>query len=354
MTHETHHPTADGRHRSDVRPWRLRSRVGGSRTGGRGRGPSRGGPGRRILVLAVVLAGVAPTLPVGAPQASAGTVDRTLPWVTPPASAPGVVYRTFESRVVGAKVSYHAYLPAAYARKGTRLPVLYWLHGTEGGIGGIAAASAFFREGMDAGTIPPMIVVFVNGLPRRLWADSKDGSAPVETVFVNELIPTVDRTFRTIASRQGRILEGFSMGGYGAARLGFSHPDVFAGISILAGGPLDLEFRGPRAERNPGLRAAILRDVCGGDLAYFAAISPWMAAEAAAPSLADRRTVVRQAVGTADDTLDLSRAFHDRMTGLGIEHEYREIPGVGHDATALLNGLAAANGAFYRRALARP
>ena len=68
------------------------------------------------------------------------------------------------------------------------------------------------------------------GLPRSLWADSKDGAAPVETVFIKEVITDVDRAFRTVASREGRILEGFSMGGYGAARLGFKYPQIFAGI----------------------------------------------------------------------------------------------------------------------------
>jgi len=37
--------------------------------------------------------------------------------------------------------------------------------------------------------VPPMIVVFVNGLSKRLWTNSKDGTAPIETVFIDEIIP---------------------------------------------------------------------------------------------------------------------------------------------------------------------
>jgi enterochelin esterase-like enzyme len=249
-------------------------------------------------------------------------------------------------------VSYHAYVPEAGARTDARLPVLYWLHGTEGGIAGIRPLTRFFDDGIRTGRLPAMIVVFVNGLPRRLWADSKDGASPVETVFIKEVIPHVDRSFRTIAMREGRILEGFSMGGYGAARIGFRHTNLFAGISILAGGPLDLEFQGPRAQRAPRVREQLLREVCGDDLAYFKAISPWMAAAVAAPALRASRTVVRQAVGMRDDTRELNRLFHDRMTELGIPHDYAELPGVGHDTRALLESLGSANGAFYRRALA--
>ncbi len=292
-----------------------------------------------------------PAIPAAVAERPAGPVDRSLPWVTEDADVSRVAFRTFESEAAAGKVSYHVYAPQEYDEPNVRLPVLYWLHGTLGGVAGIRPLAAHFDAEIRAGRMPPMLVVFVNGLPRRLWADSKPGSAPVETVFITELIPEVDRVYRTVAAREGRILEGFSMGGYGAARLGFRHPDVFAGISILAGGPLDLELDGPRARSNPRLREFLIRDVCGGDLDYFRSLSPWTLAETAAAPLRDRRTVIRQAVGTRDDTRELNRRFHERMTALGIAHGYHEIPGVGHDAAAVLAALAAADGDFYRRAV---
>jgi endo-1,4-beta-xylanase len=56
----------------------------------------------------------------------------------------------------------------------------------------------------------------------------------VESVIIKDLIPHIDSPYRTIASREGRGIEGFSMGGFGAAHLGFKHPEMFAVISILA------------------------------------------------------------------------------------------------------------------------
>ena len=300
---------------------------------------------RLLLALWVLIPGTP------GPSFAQQKADVSLPWVTPAAPAPRVLQRVLQSATVGAPVSYHVYLPRAYETNPDRLPVHYWLHGTEGGIAGIAPLSRHFDEAIEAGRYPAMIVVFVNGLPRRLWADSKDGASPVETVFINEVIPDVDRQFRTIATRQGRIIEGFSMGGYGAARLGLRHPNLFAGVSILAGGPMDLEFQGPRALRNPRLREQILREVCGGDLAYFQAISPWMAAESAAPKLPADPLVIRQAIGVRDDTLELTRRYRDRLNQLQIEHDYSDVPGVGHEPLALIRGLGEANGRFYRRAL---
>jgi enterochelin esterase-like enzyme len=279
------------------------------------------------------------------------TPNKNLPWVTEKSNAPGVFYRTFESKIVGAKVSYHVYLPDEYGKAEGRFPVLYWLHGTKGGISGIPPLTNIFREAITSKQVPAMLIVFVNGLSRRLWADSKDGSSPVEKVFLDEVISDVDKEFRTIAERKGRILEGFSMGGYGAGRIGLKRPDLFAGISFLAGGPLDLEFQGPKAQQNPRLRRQILQDVCGNDLGYFQSISPWLIAESNRKALTEQEIVIRQVVGLLDETLNLNRRFHMRLSDLNISHQYIELPNVGHNAQTLIKSLGSRNGEFYRRAL---
>jgi enterochelin esterase-like enzyme len=277
--------------------------------------------------------------------------DRTLPWVTSEIKASRIVFRTFQSKTVGANVSYHVYLPKDYEKSLNRFPVLYWLHGTEGGLEGIRPLSSLVHEAIESGKMPGVIVVFVNGLPRRLWSNSKNGSSPVETVFINEVIPDVDKTFRTRSSRAGRIIEGFSMGGYGAARLGFKYPNLFAGISVLAGGPLDLEFAGPRAKHAPQLREEILKEVCSGDVGYFKKLSPWQIAATAAASLRSNRISIRMAIGNLDNSLQLSQRFHLRLDSLNIPHQYFEVPDVGHDAVRLLEYLLLKDRSFYFRVL---
>jgi len=281
---------------------------------------------------------------------SAAPSVESLPWVTRQVEAPRVSFHTFTSQITKAEVSYHVYKPLAYDQSDTvRLPVLYWLHGTEGGVNHIRPVARMFHFGIRDEGIPPMIVAFVNGLSKRLWTDSKDGLAPIETVFVKELIPHIDKSLRTIARREGRILEGFSMGGYGAARIGFRHADLFGGVSILAAGPLDIEFEGPRATGNP-LRDKILDDVCDGDLAYFKATHPWTIAQTQAVVLRKGETLIRQAVGSKDFSLYLSRRFHEHLKSLEIPHEFDIVEGVGHDTAALMAGLG--NSEFYRKALA--
>lgn len=103
-------------------------------------------------------------------------------WVTPEVKAPRVSFHTFDSDATKGKVSYHIYTPAAYDREPQRrFPVVYWLHGSGGGLAGLAKVAAHFNAAIEAGKTPPCFVVFVNGLVEGMYVDWKDGSAPMET-----------------------------------------------------------------------------------------------------------------------------------------------------------------------------
>ncbi len=275
-------------------------------------------------------------------------VEAAPQWVTPVIRAPRLEHHTFDSAAAKAKVSYHLYTPELYdTEKERRFPVLYWLHGTGGGLGGVPYLVTHFDTAIRAGKTPPMLVVFANGLTSSMWCDSKDGSVPMETVVVKELVPHIDATFRTIASREGRLIEGFSMGGYGAARLGFTYPDEFGAISILAGGPLDVQFKGPRATANPEERERILNTVYGGDMEYFKGQSPWVLAERAARAVRGK-TRIRQVVGDRDSTLPLNRDFDAHLTKLEIPHSFTVLPKVSHDTMAVFDALGEQHWEFYR------
>lgn len=298
---------------------------------------------KHVLALLIALA----LAPLSAAQAQSPS------WVTQAARAPRVEFHTFESKAANAKVSYHLYTPEAYDNeKGRRFPVLYWLHGTGGGLAGIAPLSALFDRAMREGKIPPMLVVFPNGLSASMWCDSKDSAVPMETVVIGELVPRVDATVRTIAAREGRIIEGFSMGGYGAARLGFKYPQLFGAVSILAGGPLDLSFAGPRALGNPAERDGILKNVFGGDLGYYRSQHPITVVQQGADAVRGK-VHIRMAVGSRDFSEPLNRAYSETLKSLNIAHTFTVVPDVGHDTRDLLNGLGDANWGFYRAAFGK-
>ena len=272
-------------------------------------------------------------------------------WVTPPVPGKLLVQHRIASRLAGTEVSYHLLTPPEYWKADARrYPVLYWLHGSDGGLGGLRPLAQSFDAAMRADTLPPLIVVFPNGKPKSLWIDARDGHSPVESVFIEEIIPDVDRRYRTIADRTGRLLEGFSMGGYGAARIGLTHSELFSAISLLAAGPLQPRLS---AAEGPALksedRARALREVFGDDPDYFRAVSPWALAEDYAREGRQPPLIIRQVIGELDQSLPANQAFSDHLEGLGIPHQFHRVPGVGHRALKLLEGLGEANWAFYRR-----
>ncbi len=188
-------------------------------------------------------------------------------------------------------MSYLVYLPPNYEQdESTRYPVLYSLHAS-GGTPGRDARGLLARmaPAIRDGRIPPMIVVFPNGLRgATMYSDTKDGQYPVESVIIKDLIPHVDASYRTVASRESRALEGFSMGGFGTAHLGFKYPDLFGVLSIEAppcSGP-DLKQPLPA-----GAWSKLFSSAMGGDLDYFRENDPFALIPKNAGAIRDRMVI---------------------------------------------------------------
>jgi poly(3-hydroxybutyrate) depolymerase len=316
-------------------------------------GPARIAPLPLLVLLLLLVSRVGLyAAALAAPRSPDTSASEPAAWVTPAVAAPRVSFHTFHSAAARATVSYHLYTPAAYAAETeSRFPVLYWLHGSGGGADGIPQLAAFVDEAIEAGRARPFLVVFVNGLPQGMYVDWRDGSTPVASMIVADLVPHIDATHRTIATREGRMLEGFSMGGYGAARLGFEHTALFRAVSMLGAGPLDPDFeRTPRA--NPRARDGLLERVYG-DREHFREVSPWETATRRADAL-KQDTLLRIAVGDRDETYPLNEAFHEHLARLGIPHEWAPLAGVEHDPMATLRALGDRYWAFHRAAFGEP
>jgi endo-1,4-beta-xylanase len=167
--------------------------------------------------------------------------DVPFKWVNPfpKDNYPGLHHRTFRSEANGVDVGYCIYLPPGYdepAHKDRRFPVVYWLHGGRPGSETKSIAmTVHVDRAIRAGDVPPMIYVFPNGGAVSHYDYPKLKSLG-ETAFIKELIPHIDRTYRTIARREGRALEGFSQGGRGTARYMFKYPELFCSAAPLGGG----------------------------------------------------------------------------------------------------------------------
>jgi len=68
------------------------------------------------------------------------------------------------------------------------------------------------------------------------WAKSDDAqNNRWEDYIVKDLLGHVDANYRTIARREGRAINGLSMGGFGGLMLGLKHPDMFCSIGSHSG-----------------------------------------------------------------------------------------------------------------------
>jgi enterochelin esterase-like enzyme len=244
--------------------------------------------------------------------------DQTPSWLMPEVKGENLHYRTFDSATAGTKVSYLLYLPPGYESSGDRrYPVVYWLHGIGGSQQGVPSMTQRFSQAIADGKTPPMIVVFVNGMIRSSYVDSADGKMPVETVSIKELIPHIDASYRTIATRRGRMIEGFSMGGAGAAKWGFKFPDLFAAISIVDGA-LDA------SEEATARKKETIDRIYGGDIERFRAANPFTLAERNAARVKGRTTI--RIVTRTTGLSVANEKFHELLDRLGIDHEFYKIP----------------------------
>ena len=121
--------------------------------------------------------------------------------------------------------------PRSYGKKGNakrRYPAVYHLHGGRPGNEAKSVKLArFINAGIHEAKIKPTVYVFANGGPVSWYNMPGDKKAQGEDVFVKELIPHIDRTYRTVAKRGGRAIEGFSQGGRGTTRIMFKYPELF-------------------------------------------------------------------------------------------------------------------------------
>lgn len=153
-----------------------------------------------------------------------------------PTLVPGLIHGELHSAAMDRKVGYNIYLPPGYHEDvARRYPVVYYLHGATGTE---KSDADFFRIAdrlVRAGDIGEVIYIFPNGGAYSSYADWEDDYPKVETMIIEELIPHIDRSYRTLSSREGRAAMGYSMGGDGSLRFAMKHPDLFCAVASMAG-----------------------------------------------------------------------------------------------------------------------
>lgn len=239
---------------------------------------------------------------------------------------PGVKHATFHSPSMNVDVGYCIYLPPQYHAAGNeqkRFPVVYYLHGGRPGSETKSVRLAQqMHEHISEGEVEPLIYVFVNGGPVSHYNMADRKNAMGEDVFVKELIPHIDATYRTIARRAGRGIEGFSQGGRGTTRIMFKYPQLFCSAAPGgAGHSTEKRISQENGQERPGLVFA------KGDNTYDLARKYARHPEPALPILIH--------VGTKGFNYRNNLEYMDFLKSLKIPFEKLIVPDVPHSAVKI-------------------
>ena len=148
----------------------------------------------------------------------------------------------YDSRVTGTARRAFVYTPPGYdsGSPGRRYPVLYLQHGageSERAWTAQGCANFILDNLIAQGKAVPMIVVMDLGYGLRKGQAPKPGSRNNEAfpeVLVSDLIPEIDKTYRTVAGRTGRAIAGLSMGAGQALQVGLGYPQHFAFVGAFS------------------------------------------------------------------------------------------------------------------------
>lgn len=154
---------------------------------------------------------------------------------------------SIESSALGESVNYNLYLPEGYEESNRSYPVLYLLHGytdNETGWTQFGEVQQIADEASARLDVTDMIIVMPDA-GVSWYINNHDGSVNYEDFFTQELIPHVDETYRTRATKEFRAVAGLSMGGYGTLIMATKHSDLFTAAAPLSAAVfLDEEISG--------------------------------------------------------------------------------------------------------------
>lgn len=137
------------------------------------------------------------------------------------------------SRILKRAVRYCILLPDAYDKAAAqRYPILYFLHGL-----GENEQVLFQSGGWDViedlrqkHKIGDFLIVTPDA-KASFYVNSADGKMRYSDFFLQEFIPGIEAKYRVRRKRAARAISGVSMGGYGAFRFAFAHPELFSAVS---------------------------------------------------------------------------------------------------------------------------
>ena len=248
---------------------------------------------------------------------------------------------SIRSTILGAQIPYCVLLPPSYDHEETRrYPILYFLHGlgdneqTLFNSGGMTLLDDLHRQNK----MGDFLIVEPEGR-RSFYINSADGSVRYSDFLIREFIPQIETKYRIRPGREARAVSGISMGGYGALRLAFAHPEMFSAVSaqsaaLITETPEELDNAAQSGAPMGEVLAAVFGDPI--DVGHWNENNPFVLAKKHSAGL--HKLSIYFNCGQ-DDNYGFEKGaavLHDELRKEGVGHEYHSYPG-DHSLTYFLS-----------------
>jgi len=236
------------------------------------------------------------------------------------------------SRILGRSIPYCVILPPGYRQDvSRRYPVLYYFHGLGDNAQMFLHSGGFdlVQELWDRRQMGGFIIVSPAGYA-SFFMNSHDGRFRYDDFFLREFIPSIENRYRIAARRESRGIGGISMGGYGALRMAFLHPQLFGSVSAHSAALMERLPAVSVSNSPESGRLQLLGDVFGSppDRLFWERNNPLQIARTA--QLAGMKIYFDCGSGDDYGFEAGAQALHDLLVSRRIPHEFHLYPG-GHN-----------------------
>ncbi|MBB1487332.1 alpha/beta hydrolase [Oceanospirillum sediminis] len=259
---------------------------------------------------------------------------------------------------LGVSKRFNIYLPDGYHKSDQRYPVIYLVHGWGVNEDSWRSPTLQIQQAADELNLQAIIVmpdgdrgVFVNSVTAADYQACIDKAAPVrnkhepresfcvhhadyESYMLEDIIPYIDRTYRTNSTRLARAIVGESAGGLASFHLALRHKDLFSSVAAHSGAvsmlyqPQDGSML-TRIEPRPGF--AEWEAMFGLNIEGWKQYDPYSLLNTLKPG----ELAIYFDSGTDDEFgfYQMALHFQQRLTELGLKHRFVSVPGGRHDDT---------------------
>ncbi|MEO8648612.1 MAG: alpha/beta hydrolase family protein [Acidobacteriota bacterium] len=242
--------------------------------------------------------------------------------VSPESGNKSVRTLQLKSKLMARDMPYRVVLPVNYddERDKRRFGVVYLLHGLTGHYDNWTDKTglAEYSKQYD------LIIVTPEGGDGWYSDSLAVPNDKYESYVIRELIPEIDKNYRTMADREHRFVAGLSMGGYGALKFGLKYPEMFSLVGSFSGAlgaasftekgigaigkTIDAIFGPPESDARKG------NDIFG-------------MVKDLSPDQLKKLPFIYVDCGTEDFLFKNNRDFIDLLITKKVPHEFRELPG---------------------------